>query len=129
MKTILGLVITAMLMIVTLPAYSDGVAMQIWKCEIDEEATEQDVKDMASKWLQAAKSMKGGKNIEAAVAFPVAVNNMADTDLLISITAPTFAEWGMFWDSYGNSAAAAVDKADDKVDCPNSGLWERFIIK
>ena len=129
MKTIVGLMLVSMLMIVAAPAYSGGVAMQMWKCELDEDASEQDVKDMAAKWLKAAKTMKGGENLEAYVNFPVAVNNMGETDMIFTIIAPSFAEWGMFWDSYGGSAAAEVDKQDDMVDCPNSALWESFKVE
>ena len=129
MKKIVGLMLVSMLMIVAVPAYSGGVAMQMWKCELDEEASEQDVKDMSVKWLKAAKTMKGGENLEAYVNFPVAVNSMGETDMIFAITAPSFAEWGVFWDSYGGSAAADVDRQDDKVDCPNSALWEAFKVE
>ena len=130
MKKIVGLMLVSMLMmIVAAPAYSGGVAMQMFKCEIDDDASEQDVKDYAAKWLKAAKTMKGGENLEAYVYFPVAVNNMGETDMIVAFSAPSFAEWGMFWDSYGGSAAAEVDKKDDMVDCPDSAVWETFKVK
>ena len=129
MKTIVGLVLASMLMIVTAPAFSGGAAMQMWKCEMDDDASEQDVKDRAAEWLKAAKSMKGGENFQAYVYFPVAVNNMAETDLIFTVIAPSFAEWGMFWDSYAGSAVAAADKKNELVDCPNSAVWESFKVK
>ncbi len=128
MKTIVGLMLVSMLMIVAAPAYSD-VAVQMWKCELDETASEQDVKDLSEKWLKAAKTMKGGENLEAYVYFPVAVNNMGATDMIFMVTAPSFAEWGMFWDSYVGSPAAAADKENDLVDCPNSAVWEAFKVE
>lgn len=128
MKTIVGLMLISMLMIVAAPAFSGGAAMQMWKCEMDDDASEQDVKDRAAEWLKAAKTMKGGKNLEAHVYFPVAVNNMAETDLIFTVIAPSFAEWGMFWDSYGGSAAAAADKKNELVDCPDSAVWESFKV-
>jgi hypothetical protein len=73
--------------------------------------------------------MKGGKNLEAFVFFPVAVNNMADTDMIFAVTAPSFAEWGLFWDSYGDSAAAKADSTNKLVNCANSALWESLKIK
>ena len=129
MKFIVSAVLIAMLMIVAVPAYSGGVAMQMFKCEMDDDATEQHVKDRAAEWLKAAKTMKGGENLEAYVYFPVAVNNMAETDLIFTVVAPSFAEWGMFWDSYGGSAAAAADKKNELVDCPDSAVWESFKVK
>jgi len=129
MKTIIKAVLISMLMIVAAPAYSGGVAVQMFKCEMDDDASEKDVKAYAAKWLKAAKTMKGGENLEAYVYFPVAVNNMAETDMIITIVAPSFAEWGMFWDSYGGSAAAAADKEHDMIACPDSAVWESFKIK
>jgi len=128
MKTIVGLVLASILMIVAAPAFSGGSAMQMWKCEMDDDATEQDVKDRATQWLKAAKAMKGGKNLEARVFFPVAVNNMGETDVIFTVIAPSFAEWGTFWDSYMNSPVAAADKENDKFNCPNSALWESFKV-
>jgi hypothetical protein len=129
MKVIVGLMLVSILMVVTAPAYSGGSAVQMWKCEMDDDASEQDIKDRAAKWLKAAKSMKGGKNLEAYVYFPVAVNNMGETDLIFTVVAPSFAEWGMFWDSYAGSAAAAADKNNKLVDCPDSAVWESFQVK
>lgn len=129
MKIIISAVLVSMLMIVAVPAYSGGVATQIWRCELDDDASEKDVKAHAAKWLKAAKTMKGGENLEAYVYFPVAVNNMAETDLIFMVTVPTFAEWGTFWDSYGGSAAAAADKENKLVACPGSAVWEVFKIK
>jgi len=129
MKILVGLVLISMLIIVAAPAYSGGVAMQMWKCELDDDASEQDAKDMAAKWLKAAKTMKGGENLEAFVNFPVAVNNMAETDMIFTVVAPSFEEWGKFWDSYGGSPAAAVDKENDLVVCPNSAVWESFKVE
>jgi hypothetical protein len=129
MKTILGLVFTSMLMIVATPAYS-GVAMQMWKCELDDGVPEQDVRDMAANWLKAAKKVKGGERLEAYVNFPVAVNDTGDSDLIFTVIAPSFEEWGKFWDSYGGSEAAAIeDKQNDKVVCPDSAVWESFKVQ
>ena len=129
MKTIFRFVLVSMLLIVAVPAYSGGAAMQMWKCQMNDDASEQAVKDRAAEWLKAAKTMKGGNNLEAYVYFPVAVNNMGETDLIFTVIAPSFAEWGMFWDSYEGSAAAATDKKNKLVDCPDSGLWESFKVK
>jgi hypothetical protein len=129
MKIIVNAVLISMLMIVAVPAYSGGVATQLFKCEMNDDASEKDVKAFAAKWLKAAKTMKGGENLQAHVFFPVAVNNMGETDMIFAISAPSFAEWGLFWDSYGDSPAAAADKENDMVACPDSALWESIKIK
>ena len=128
MKIVLRAVLISILMVVAAPAFSGGNAMQMWKCEMDDDIDEAGVKAMAVKWLKAARTMKGGKNLQAHVLFPVAVNDSGDTDLIFTVTAPNFTEWGMFWDSYGGSAAAAADKENDLVDCPDSAVWESFKV-
>jgi hypothetical protein len=45
------------------------------------------------------------------------------------VTAPTFEEWGKFWDNYAGSPADEVDKRNEKVVCPDSVLWESIKIK
>jgi hypothetical protein len=43
MKAIFGLILVSMLKISTAPAYSGGVAMQMWTCRMADDATEADV--------------------------------------------------------------------------------------
>jgi hypothetical protein len=46
------------------------------------------------------------------------------------VVAPSFKEWGRFWDNYLGSPAAGVDKRNrEKVVCPNSVLWESIKVK
>ena len=104
--------------------------MQKWTCELDDDTTEEQVKEAAQKWLAAAKTMKGGKNLEAFVFFPVAVSNMGQSDIIFAISAPTFAEWGAFWDGYKNSPAAKLDIANKDAIVPtDSGLWESIKVE
>ena len=128
-KTVMQLVLISILMIFAAPAYS-GVATQMWKCEMEDDATEQDVKADAAKWLKAAKKLNGGERLEAYVYFPVAANNMGETDLIFTVTAPSFEEWGKFWDAYGGSEAAKIEKEnEEQVVCPDSAVWESFKVK
>ena len=117
------------LMFVAAPAYA-GEATQIWKCEMSDDASEAEVKTMAQDWLKAAKTMKSGERLQAYVYFPVAVNVIGDTDVWFVVVAPSFEEWGKFWDNDSGSPADVVDKRnDEKVVCPDSGLWESIKIK
>jgi len=79
---------------------------------------------MAGKWLKAARQMKGGDKTVAYVYFPVAVNATGQIDFLFVFVAPSFEEWGKFWDGYADdSPAAQVDTGTDKLfACPNSSL-------
>jgi hypothetical protein len=129
MKTIVMLVLVSMLMIVAAPAYA-GEAMQMWRCELEDGVSEAEVKAMALKWLNAAKKTPGGENLRAFVNFPVAVNATGKIDLLWVVVAPSFAEWGTFWDNYATSPVAELDKENrGKVICPDSALWETVRVK
>ena len=129
MKILLRLMIVFMLIIVAAPAYSAEV-MQMWRCELADEATEAEVKSMAQDWLNAAKKMPGGEGFNAFVNFPVAVNAPGEIDILFVVTAPSFEAWGKFWDNYLSSPAAEVDKKyQDKITCPGSALWEVERVK
>ena len=125
----LMLVFVFMLMIGATPAFS-GEATHMWKCEIDDDASEADVIAGAQEWLKAAKTMEGGKNLQASVYFPVAVNATGEVDAFFIVVAPSFAEWGKFWDNYTGSPAEKVDiKNREQVVCPDSAVWESVKIQ
>ena len=135
MKTLVGLMLVCMLMLVSMqmigaaPAYA-AEATQMWKCEMNDDTTEEEVITMAREWLKAAKTMEGGERLKAFVNFPVAVNAIGNVDVFFIVVAPSFAEWGTFWDSYIDSPAAEVDKKNqEKIVCPDSALWESIKIK
>ena len=130
MKTIVGLMLVSMLMIVATPAFS-GEATQMWKCEMNDAVSEEAVTAMAGEWLKAARTMKGGERLKAYVYFPVAVNAIGEADVWFVVTAPSFEEWGKFWDNYAGSPANEVDERNVKmgVVCPDSALWESIEIK
>jgi len=129
MNTLVRLMLAFMLMIVAAPAYA-AEATHMWKCELHDDASEVDVTAMAQEWLKAAKTMKGGERLEAKVYFPVAVNAIGEADVWFVVTAPSFEEWGKFWDNYAGSPAAEVDKRNqEKIVCPDSALWESVKVK
>jgi G:T-mismatch repair DNA endonuclease (very short patch repair protein) len=130
MNRSLPYMLVVVMIIAVAPAFAGGKATQMWRCELDDDATEEQVVKAAQEWLAAAKTMKGGKNLEAYIYFPVAVNNLPDTDLLFVVSAPSFKEWGTFWDGYKGSPVAKLDKANrDFIVAPNSGLWESNKVK
>jgi len=129
MKKILGLVLVVMLLVAVVPANAVRTS-QIFHCEQDDDATEAQINAGAAKWLKAAKGQKGGENLEAWVYYPVAVTNMGESDLLFVVVAPTFEEWGVFWDNYEGSPAAKIDKENQEfVICPESALWESVPVE
>ena len=127
MKTMMRGLLVLLMMVVAVPVFS-GEATQMWRCELDDDATEAEVLAYAGEWLKAAKKLNGGANIESQVFFPVAVNATGEMDLMYVLTLPTFEEWGKFWDAYPGSEAAKLE-ANEMVVCPDSVLWESVKIK
>ena len=129
MKTIVRLMVVFMLVVVAAPAYA-GEASHTWKCEMNGDTTEEEVIAMAQGWLKVAKAIKGGERLKASVHFPVAVNAIGEIDFFFVVVAPSFEEWGRFWDSYGGSQAAAIEEEhNDKIICPDSAVWESFKVQ
>ncbi len=125
MKLLLPLMLVSVLLMLAAPAYGAEVT-QVWRCELgDDNVTEEEVSVMAKAWLKAAKTMPGGAQLKASVYFPVAVSPVGQTDLLFVVIAPSFEDWGKFWDSYKDSPAEEADNLNrEKVICPSSAMWE-----
>jgi hypothetical protein len=128
MKVFLRLMFISILMMLAAPAWSDA-ALHTILCEQDEELTDEKVEAISAEWLKAAKTIKGGENLELYLNFPVAAK-VGEVDVALIIITPSFAEWGAFMDNYPGSAAEAVDeKYEDDLDCGNGTLWESLKIK
>ena len=127
MKTLIRLILISMLMVFASPAHSE--AIQIFNCEYLDDTNEDDVLDMATKWLKAAKTIKGGENIRIYLRHPVAAS-VDDIDFKFVLVTPDFAEWGAFTDAYDLSVLQEIDDELDKVvDCNDASLWEGGEIK
>lgn len=128
MKTAKLFLLAAMLMIFATPAYS--AAIQLFNCELNGDASTEDVYAMAAKWLKVAKTIKGGENLKVYIRHPVAASS-DDIDFKFVLTTPTFAEWGEFTDAYeGSDSITAVDDEFEAIaDCADSAVWEGDEIK
>jgi hypothetical protein len=127
MKTLIHLMMIALMLAVASPAHAE--AIQIFNCEYEGDATEDDVFAMASKWLAAAKTLKGGENLQVIVRFPVAAS-VDDIDFKFVLVTPTFAEWGDFTDAYEASKLQEIDDELYKIaDCNDASLWEGEAVK
>lgn len=128
LKTTVRLIIASTLAILAVPAYA-GMAVQIFSCSQDDEATDEQVEALASKWLAAARGMKGGAKLEAYLRFPIAAQ-IGEHDFRFVLVAPSFAEWGAFTDAYEGSPAQAIDQEfNELADCTQSTMWETFMVK
>lgn len=127
MKTLIRVMAISMLMIFAAPAYSETI--QIFNCTFEGDATEDDVSAMASKWLKAAKTLKGGDNLQIAIRYPVAAA-VTDVDFKFVVITPTFAEWGAFTDAYEASVLQEIDDELFKIaNCGESSLWEGGMVE
>ena len=129
MNTKRFLMLALVMMVVAAPAFS-GEAVHMWKCEMDDSVSEDQAEEHAAKWLAAAKKLPGGENLKAYVYFPVAVNMTGETDLMYIVVAPSFEEWGKFWDAYDDSDAADIEEdAQEMIVCPDSAVWESITLE
>jgi len=125
MKTRIFWILGLVTMLAAGPAYS-GSAMQMWNCGLEDGVTEEDVEARAAEWVKGVRKIDGGANVEAMVLFPIAVNASGQTDLIFMVTAPTFAEWGRFWDAYPDSEIGATE--GEGMFCPDSVIWDAVKI-
>jgi len=128
MNTIVRLMLVALLVVVAVPAYA-GEAVQMWKCSLEEGTTEEQVEASAKTWLKVAKKIPGGENLKAYVYFPIAVNATGETDFMFMVVAPTFEEWGKFWDNYLKADAAELEAHQELFVCPDSVVWEAIKVE
>lgn len=129
MKFLAGVMTIFAVLVFTAPAQA-AQAMQTFQCEEGDGATEEKLEEIGSNWLKAAKTMKGGENLKMSIHYPVVAKMPGNSDFLVVIIAPSFAEWGTFWDGYKDSPAEMVDQEYGELAiCPDSALWEAVKIK
>jgi len=124
MRTITGWLLVFAMLTAAAPAYS-GEALQIFRCEQEDDVTEEEIMATAQEWITAARKTKGGQGLELRVLFPIAVNATGEIDFLLLVSAPSFEQLGAFWDNQHDSEVSDVDEGkDSKSVCPDSALWE-----
>ena len=127
MKILIRVMAITMLMVFAGPAYSE--AIQIYNCTFEGEATEDDVHDMAEKWLAAAKTLPGGKNLQVAIRYPLAAS-VNDIDFKFVVITPNFADWGALSDAYEASKLQEIDHELFKIaNCGESSRWEGGMVE
>ena len=132
MKKLTQSILVSFLMIIAAPAFSNSgmQVIQIFVCEFNDDATAQQLLDVTSSWLKAAKKTEGGKNINVGIRFPIAEGEGAEGDFRFVVTAPSFAEWGAFTDAYEGSEVEGVDEQlYELADCGQSTIWEGMLIE
>ncbi len=122
-NTIMRLMLVSTLTMVAAPAYSDSV-VDIFMCQQDEKATEENLVAIASKWFKAVKKLKGGAQMDLYLRFPV-VAEMGENDFAVVLVAPSLEEWAQFVDSVkGSEVENLEEEFDELADCPDNSLWD-----
>jgi len=109
--------------------------VHVYNCNIvGEKVTEADVEADVLEMLKATKATVGGEKFSAKVLWPVAVNNMGETDFQVLAIFTTFTAWGKVWDASRdpNSPLAKWEAAvarNDQYECTDSAVWESVMIE
>ena len=88
---------------------SAASAVQVWRCQTHDGKTQEDVIAVSKAWLDAAKTMKGGEELEVYVGFPI-VGAMSLSEFNFVLVANDMETWGTFWNGYNDSPAEKADE-------------------
>jgi len=108
--------------------------VHIYQCNIvGATVTEAQVEADVLEMLKATRATVGGEKFSAKVLWPVAVNNMGETDFHVLAIFPTFTAWGKVWDASRdpNSPFAKWEanvQRNDAYECTDSAVWESVAI-
>ena len=109
-------------------AAADNI-VHIWNCNLNDGKNGDDVVVASAAWLKAAKSMKGGKDLEVFVEFPIAAR-AGDGGFSFVLIVADAKTWGVFNNDYADSPVAKADEAWAEVAaCSESSLWQSVKIE
>ena len=102
-----------------------GSPVQLWKCGMEGDVSEESIEAFADKWEKAASALPGGEGMSSEVMFPVAAAADGNgTDLIYRVQWASFGDYGKWWDAYPSSDAAEME--GDLLSCHGSSLWEKM---
>jgi hypothetical protein len=111
------------------PAFANEFG-HVWSCELLAGKTIEDARAVSLVWLNAAKSMKGGDQLELYINLPIVEEESANRFDFV-LLAPSLEAWGAFYDGYSESSP--VGKADldfaTVAACSGSTLRESIKIE
>ena len=88
-------------------AAADGVT-HVWECEMDEDATYDQLEALSKQWTTAARKIDGVGDLEVYLEFPMAGEEL--NEFLFVMSLPSATAWGRFMDGYEGSEAETVDE-------------------
>ena len=114
--------VVVLLGFVSVPAQATTL-VQVFPCTINEGYTEDDLADYIAEYLQLARSIKGGEELEIYMNFAVAPQS---TSIDIVAIYPSFAGWGHFTDDLpGSPLMELMARAgkQGKFTCSGGKIW------
>jgi hypothetical protein len=120
MRKIFASIATATLLLLSTSVSAD--IAQVWQCQIEGDATNDEFMALSKSWLDAAKEI----NDSASVRVYVPVAAAAETgSYIFALYLPDFKSWGEFNDAYPDSPLAKVDErwTNELGPCDVPGLW------
>ena len=102
----------------------------VWSCRLNPGKTLDDARAVARTWLAAARSMKDGAKLQAAIRYPIVVSD-SENRFDFVVKAPSLAAWGAFYDTYddGSPVADADAKFAEVAGCSGSTMWESIGVE
>jgi hypothetical protein len=123
---------TALLMCVLMTWITPAAANdfeQVWTCTIHAGHSLEEVRSAGTKWLNAARGMPGGEELQLVIRWPIAVPESAEVFEFV-VRATSLQSWGRFYDGY--DPASPAGKADEVfatiASCSGSTLWESISL-
>ena len=128
-KRLFALLATSVMLLFTASAYADSV-VHIWTCELNDGKTGEDVVVASSSWLEVAKSMEGGADLEVYLEFRIAAE-IGDGSFNFVLIAADTKTWGTWYGSDDpDSAMQDANTAWNEVaTCSGSSLWASVEIE
>jgi hypothetical protein len=102
----------------------------VWRCELKPGKSLDDARAVARTWLEAARAMKNGGQLQASIRYPIIVSE-SENRFDFVVRAPSLAVWGAFYDTYddGTPVADADLKFADVASCSGSTMWESIEVR
>jgi len=102
----------------------------VWTCELNPGKSINDARAVSLGWLQAARTMKGGEQLQVYLNYPIVLSSSGSRFDFV-VRSPSLAAWGTFYDGY--DPGSAVGKADEAfaevATCSGSTMWESIKVE
>jgi len=129
MKNALTFITVGLALLVLAGPVQADVTLQVWECELDNDATRANLDELSKAWADAARTIQGAEEMKVYLNYPISGEG-DDGEFLFIMVMPSATAWGMFEDGYPGSEAAKVDeKWGEIASCEESSLWSSVAMQ